>query len=172
MLSAGRTIRGSKKRQRDHRRLMDTSTSTSTANFKSTSTDNNNSSSNALRMNTSSSKSIPNQSVDDLLSLAFTPPPTTTTNTNTTNPPQTNGTATTSSTLTKPKLPNIFSDLFIDNFDDQIWPLQMIDPRDKEQYDILYPLLYKLPYMIMYYLNEIIFPEVLAHQGLKLSTCG
>ena len=24
----------------------------------------------------------------------------------------------------------------------------------------------------MYYLNELIFPEVLAHQGLKLSTCG
>ena len=145
-------------------------TSTSTANLNTTTTDN--SSSNALRMNNSSSKSIPNKSVDDLLSLAFTPPTTTaTTNTNSTNPPQTNGT-TSSSTLTKPKLPNIFSDLFIDNFDDQIWPLQMIDPKDKEQYDILYPLLYKLPYMIMYYLNEIIFPEVLAHQGLKLSTCG
>ena len=147
-------------------------TSTSTANLNTTTTDTTNSS-NALRMNNSSSKSIPNKSVDDLLSLAFTPPPTTTTTTNTnttSNPPQTNGT--TSSTLTKPKLPNIFSDLFIDNFDDQIWPLQMIDPRDKEQYDILYPLLYKLPYMIMYYLNEIIFPEVLAHQGLKLSTCG
>ena len=24
----------------------------------------------------------------------------------------------------------------------------------------------------MYYLNELIFPEILAHQGLKLSTCG
>ena len=146
-------------------------TSTSTANLNTTTTDNSatTNSSNALRMNTSSSKSMPNKSADDLLSLAFTPPPPTTTTAS--NPPQTNGTSSTS-TLTKPKLPNIFSDLFIDNFDDQIWPLQMIDPRDKEQYDILYPLLYKLPYIIMYYLNEIIFPEVLAHQGLKLSTCG
>jgi hypothetical protein len=29
---------------------------------------------------------------------------------------------------------------------------------------VLYPLLYKLPHTVMHYLNDIIFPEVLAHQ--------
>jgi hypothetical protein len=37
---------------------------------------------------------------------------------------------------------------------------------------VLYPLMRQLPHSVMYYLHEIIFPEVLAHQGLKLSTCG
>ncbi len=66
---------------------------------------------------------------------------------------------------------NIFAEMFLEN-DELIWPLQLIDPRDKEQFRVLYPLLYKLPHSVMYYLNELIFPEVLAHQGLKLSTCG
>ena len=56
--------------------------------------------------------------------------------------------------------------------DDLIWPLQLVDPRDKEQFKVLFPLMFKLPHTVMYYLNELIFPEVLAHQGLKLSTCG
>lgn len=66
---------------------------------------------------------------------------------------------------------NIFAEMFIEE-DDLIWPLQLIDLRDKEQFKVLYPLLYKLPHAVMYYLNEIIFPEVLEHQGLKLSACG
>jgi hypothetical protein len=66
---------------------------------------------------------------------------------------------------------NVFTEVFSE-IDDQIWPLQLIDTRDKEQFRILYPLMYKLPHCVMYYLNELIFPEVLAHQGLKLSTCG
>lgn len=66
---------------------------------------------------------------------------------------------------------NVFADVF-NEIDDQIWPLQLIDTHDKEQFRILYPLMFRLPHCVMYYLNELIFPEVLAHQGLKLSTCG
>ena len=43
---------------------------------------------------------------------------------------------------------------------------------DHEQFKVLYPLLGRLPHAVMYYLNEVIFPEVLAYQGLKLSACG
>lgn len=66
---------------------------------------------------------------------------------------------------------DIFNDIFSED-DDLIWPLQLIDLKDKEQFRVLYPLLYKLPHAVMHFLNELIFPEVLAHQGLKLSTCG
>ncbi|RYG67654.1 DUF3645 domain-containing protein, partial [archaeon] len=65
----------------------------------------------------------------------------------------------------------LFGTIF-DIDDDLIWPLQLIDLRDNEQFRILYPLLYKLPHVVMYYLNDLIFPEVLAYQGLKLSACG
>jgi hypothetical protein len=66
---------------------------------------------------------------------------------------------------------NIFSEMFIEE-DDLIWPLHLIDPKDREQNKVIYPLLYKLPHVVMFYLNDIIFPEVLAHQGLKISSCG
>lgn len=66
---------------------------------------------------------------------------------------------------------NIFEDVFSEE-DDLIWPLQLIDLKDKEQFKVLYPLLFKLPHTIVHYLHEIIFPEVLAYQGLKLSACG
>jgi hypothetical protein len=67
---------------------------------------------------------------------------------------------------------SLYNEVFADNFNDQIWPLQLIDPKDSEQFSVLFPLLSKLPHPVMYYLNELIFPEVLAYQGLKLSTCG
>ena len=66
---------------------------------------------------------------------------------------------------------NIFAEIFAEN-DDLIWPLQLVDSRDKEQFKVLFPLLYKLPHTVMYYLDELIFPEVLQYQNLKLSTCG
>lgn len=66
---------------------------------------------------------------------------------------------------------NVFLNIFSEE-DELIWPLQLIEPKDQEQFRILYPLLTKLPHVVVYYLNEIIFPEVLAHQGLKLSACG
>lgn len=66
---------------------------------------------------------------------------------------------------------NIFELVFAEE-DDLIWPLQLIDLSDSEQFKVLYPLLHRLPHTIAYYLHEIIFPEVLAYQGLKLSACG
>ena len=75
------------------------------------------------------------------------------------------------SKITNPQSINIFSEIFSEE-DDSIWPLQLVDLRDKEQFGVLYPLLSKLPHTVMYYLGELIFPEVLAHQNLKLSTCG
>ena len=66
---------------------------------------------------------------------------------------------------------NIFCNVFAHE-DDLIWPLQLVDEHDHEQFKVLCPLLTKLPHVVMHYLNELIFPEVLAHQGLKLSTCG
>lgn len=67
---------------------------------------------------------------------------------------------------------SLFAEVFSGNSDDLIWPLQLVDPRDKEQFAVLFPLLGKLPHPVMYYLNELVFPEVLAYQGLKLSACG
>ncbi len=66
---------------------------------------------------------------------------------------------------------NIFEQVFAEE-DDLIWPLQLVDLKDKEQFKVLYPLLFKLPHTIQHYLHEIIFPEVLAYQGVKLSACG
>ena len=66
---------------------------------------------------------------------------------------------------------SVFAEVFTEE-DDLIWPLQLIDVKDTEQFKVLYPLLFKLPHTVMHYLNDIIFPEVLAHQGLKLSACG
>lgn len=66
---------------------------------------------------------------------------------------------------------SLFGKIF-DIDEDLIWPLQLIDVQDREQFRVLYPLLFKLPHAVMYYLNDLIFPEVLAYQGLKLSACG
>lgn len=54
----------------------------------------------------------------------------------------------------------------------EIWPLQLIDFGDEEQFDILYQLLYKLPHMSYHYLMNYIFNDVMRHQGLKLSASG
>jgi hypothetical protein len=66
---------------------------------------------------------------------------------------------------------SVFGKIF-DLDEDLIWPIQLVDAQDKEQFKVLYPLLFKLPHSVMYYLNDLIFPEVLAYQGLKLSACG
>ena len=64
---------------------------------------------------------------------------------------------------------NIFANVFSDE-DDLIWPLQLVDEYDREQFAVLYPLLRKLPHVVMYYLNELIFPRCLTRD--LLSTCG
>jgi hypothetical protein len=71
----------------------------------------------------------------------------------------------------QPIAKGLFGQIF-DIDDELIWPLQLIDLRDQEQFKVLYPLLFKLPHVVLYYLNELIFPEVLVYQGLKLSACG
>jgi hypothetical protein len=48
--------------------------------------------------------------------------------------------------------------------DEDIWPLQLVDRTDSEQMGVLFPLLAGLPHTVQYYLNEIVFPEMLAHQ--------
>lgn len=53
-----------------------------------------------------------------------------------------------------------------------IWPLQLIQLADDEQFNLVYDLLRGLPHMIEHLLNEHIFPEVMRHQGLKLSASG
>jgi hypothetical protein len=75
------------------------------------------------------------------------------------------------SVIDDPSSLNVFADVFTED-DDLIWPLQLVDIIDREQFRVLYPLMRQLPHAVMYYLHELIFPEVLAHQGLKLSTCG
>jgi hypothetical protein len=54
----------------------------------------------------------------------------------------------------------------------EIWPLQLIEFDDKDQFEMLYQLLYKLPHISYYYLVNFIFPPVMRHQGLKLSASG
>ena len=53
-----------------------------------------------------------------------------------------------------------------------IWPLRLIDCNDDDQFQVLFGLLHKSPFVIHYYLTEIIFPMVMRHQNLKLSASG
>ncbi len=55
---------------------------------------------------------------------------------------------------------------------DDIWPLQLIDPLDKTQMQLLFALMQRLPHIIGEYLDRLIFPPELAHQGAKLSASG
>lgn len=55
---------------------------------------------------------------------------------------------------------------------DEVWPLQLLNLRDRDQMLVLYRLLHKLPHVVSHYLDSFIFPETCAHQGLKLSACG
>ena len=53
-----------------------------------------------------------------------------------------------------------------------IWPLQLLEFNDEEQMNVVYDLLYKLPHISWYYLNDLQFPELMKHQRLKLSASG
>jgi hypothetical protein len=55
---------------------------------------------------------------------------------------------------------------------DELWPLQLINLKDRDQVWVLYKLLHRLPHVVSHYLDSFIFPETCAHQGLKLSACG
>ena len=53
-----------------------------------------------------------------------------------------------------------------------IWPLQLLDFHDTEQMDIVYELLRYKPHIVYHYLVDIVFPDVMRFQGLKLSSNG
>lgn len=54
----------------------------------------------------------------------------------------------------------------------EIWPLQLINPCDSEQMDVLYTLLHKLPHAVGHYLEQLVFPLTMQHQSRKLSANG
>ena len=53
-----------------------------------------------------------------------------------------------------------------------IWPLQLLEFNDEEQMQVVYDLLYKLPQISWYYLNEVQFPDLMKHQRLKVRTAA
>lgn len=53
-----------------------------------------------------------------------------------------------------------------------MWPLQLCDINDTLQMETIYNLIRNVPNANLFYLDEIIFPETMQHQGLKLSACG
>lgn len=53
-----------------------------------------------------------------------------------------------------------------------VWPLQLIDLRDKEQFDFLFGLLNKSAQMIQRYLFNSIFPETMEFQPTRLTSNG
>ena len=53
-----------------------------------------------------------------------------------------------------------------------VWPLQLLDFHDAEQMDIVYNLLRERPQVVFHYLVDIVFPDVMRFQGLKLSANG
>eukprot|EP01084_Bolivina_argentea_P028079 52224_1 len=55
---------------------------------------------------------------------------------------------------------------------DDIWPLQLLDLKDKVMVDRLFRLLRRLPQAIERYLNLHVFPDTMEHQGLKLAANG
>ncbi|CAN0473831.1 unnamed protein product, partial [Ectocarpus sp. 8 AP-2014] len=55
---------------------------------------------------------------------------------------------------------------------ENLWPLQLVDLRDEEMVGTLFRLLRRLPQVIDYYLDTLIFPETMEHRGLKLAANG
>ena len=53
-----------------------------------------------------------------------------------------------------------------------IWPLHLIDYRDKEQFEVLYRLLNRLPQIIEWYLTNIVFPITMRFQLQRISASG
>ena len=54
----------------------------------------------------------------------------------------------------------------------EVWPLRLMDMDDAEQFDPVFGLLCKLPQLVHHYLHNIIFPDVLKHQAMKISASG
>ena len=58
-----------------------------------------------------------------------------------------------------------------DLFND-LWPLHLVDLRDREQVDALYRLLYKLPHVVEYYLKNFVFPVTAGTKALNFRHAG
>ena len=55
---------------------------------------------------------------------------------------------------------------------DSIWPLHLVDAKDKEQELVLFALLGRLPQVIFWYLDQHVFPLTMRFQPSKLSASG
>jgi hypothetical protein len=53
-----------------------------------------------------------------------------------------------------------------------IWPLHLVDYKDKDQFDVLYKLLFKLPQIVEWYLTHSVFPVTMRFQLQRLSSSG
>jgi hypothetical protein len=55
---------------------------------------------------------------------------------------------------------------------DEIWPLHLLDLKDKEHLDTSYKLLRRNALVMMYYLNHVVFPLVMEHHLEKINASG
>lgn len=53
-----------------------------------------------------------------------------------------------------------------------VWPLQLVDTNDPEQFQFLHHLMHKLPAMVYNYLHEEIFPETMTFRPTRLCANG
>ena len=53
-----------------------------------------------------------------------------------------------------------------------LWPLQLVNPADREQMHVLFSLLGRLPHVAQHYLEQLVFPLTMQHQSRKLSANG
>ena len=53
-----------------------------------------------------------------------------------------------------------------------MWPLHLIDFKDKDQFEVLYSLLRKVPQVVEWYLTNLVFPITMRFQIQKLSSSG
>ena len=53
-----------------------------------------------------------------------------------------------------------------------VLPLEMFQPDDEKQMDVLFQSLYRSPEVVIHHLTKFVFPAVMHHQELKLMASG
>jgi hypothetical protein len=53
-----------------------------------------------------------------------------------------------------------------------ILPLEMFQPDDERQMDVVFKALYRSPEVVIHHLTKFVFPAVMHHQELKLMASG
>jgi hypothetical protein len=53
-----------------------------------------------------------------------------------------------------------------------VWPLHLVDTKDREQFDVLYRLLFRLPQIVDWYTTNIVFPVTMRFQLQRISASG